>query len=304
MARNILKVDKNGLVRRLDESGKWIERPFYIQALVIQDDQYNPGEDIVAYMGAYLDEPNPRIQNVFPNEGVEVVYEKDANFQNIGMGNLIKLADLFDRYDHYRAADLIDQLIKQSGMYIPVKDLPPALQSALAAVDYAKKDVEVNAADKVSIQVGGGQGSKGFAIVVNLMTGQHKVMEGSWGGANMFNPRNQVDLDRNEHTIPEGGAVVKGTMGYGGTWAVIYVHPASLAPLLPTQKSELTEKQRKILAVFKQLISSARKEYLHRLKATQQDIEELIAGGYLKRNAAGSISITTLGKNNAGRDYY
>ena len=98
-------------------------------------------------------------------------------------------------------------------MYIECKKLPGALKCALASVRYFGADISVKAAETVSPFMGGGKGYRGFFVAVDLSTGERKITWGSWGGANMFNPGNRVDLDTDEYEMRPGFAVIKGTEG-------------------------------------------------------------------------------------------
>jgi hypothetical protein len=182
-------------------------------------------------------------------------------------------------------------------MYANVRDLPACLRSVLSSVGYAKADVAISPRETVRLSDSGEDGCRSFSAIVNLETGESKLSWGSWGGANVFNPNNGVDLDDTAYPLPANGAVVQGRIGGGRpVHATIVVHPASLAPLLPA-KQELTDKQAGILRCFQGLISSYRKEALARLGATDADIDALVARCLLKRNKAGATAITTEGKN-------
>lgn len=97
--------------------------------------------------------------------------------------------------------------------YQLVSDLPECLIDALKSVGYGKRDIEILPRDETSISYGGGSGRRGFAILVNLSTGKYETHFGSWGGANAFNPENQVDLNTQSYPIPENGAVILGSEG-------------------------------------------------------------------------------------------
>lgn len=181
-------------------------------------------------------------------------------------------------------------------LYASVGDLPEALQSALRQVSYHKKDIGLSSAEKISIRDCGGDGRRGFVILVNLTTNEQEIHWGSWGGSNMFNPSNSVDLDDNEYVIPKDGAVIRGSISGGPTYATITLHPDNLVKLLPS-KVELSEKERGILNAYGSLKSGPyRKEELHRLRATDADVDALVGKGLLKRTKVG-VSITTEGKN-------
>lgn len=189
-------------------------------------------------------------------------------------------------------------------MFAKVSDLPVSLRNALAALHYTRSDIEISARERTSIQVGGGDGKRGFACLVDMAAGTHTVSWGSWGGANAFNPRNAVDCDSTEYDIPTHGAVISGTTGGGRpVYATITVHPASLAPLLPAAPA-VTAIEAKVLAIYAQLKSSARGEYLAQIPDAGVIVDSLVSRGFLDRNKAGATKITTTGRNSAARSYY
>ncbi|KPK27036.1 MAG: hypothetical protein AMK69_11035 [Nitrospira bacterium SG8_3] len=180
-------------------------------------------------------------------------------------------------------------------MHVRTKELPDCLQRALDSVSYHRKDVSVEGKTETQINVFSGEGAKAFAIILNLGTGERKTIWGSWGGANMFNPHNQVDLDGSSHKIPINGAVILGSIGHS-TWATIVVHPENIQKLLPAPE-ETTELEKGILSIYQGIISSYRKQELARIGATVEMVDTLVGRKLLKRNKAGSVQITTEGKN-------
>ncbi len=181
-------------------------------------------------------------------------------------------------------------------MHIEITKLPSHIQRALKEVGYHRKDIGVSASDTYTMNVGGGQGVQGFIMCVDMGTGFYEIKWGSWGGANMFNPTNQVDLDSNSRPLPPNFAVIKGTKSDTVKYASIQVNPATLAPLLPA-KADITDKEARILAVFRSIKGGYRKEYLERLKATESEIISLADKGFLKRSKNGATQITTDGRN-------
>jgi hypothetical protein len=183
---------------------------------------------------------------------------------------------------------------------VDVKELPPVLQRALASVGYGRKNIDVKPAERASMGGLSGDGYQAFAMIVNLETGEYVTEWGSWGGPNMFNPQNAVDNDRKDYPIPVNGAVITGLQGGGRpVYATIRVNPAALAPLLPA-KAELSERQRVILGIVRGTKGGAyRIEALKEYGVTTAEIDTLVAGGFMKRNKAGAISMTTAGENEA-----
>lgn len=182
-------------------------------------------------------------------------------------------------------------------MFVATSALPNVFRSALKEIGYHKSDISVTGAVESPLSTMGGEGSKGFAVIVNVESGEYKVSWGSWGGANIANPGNAVDCDHRFYQIPPNGAVILGSIGGHGTYASILANPAILAPLLPPP-STLSEKQKGILRAYKSLKSGPyRQTALQDLLCTKQDIALLVSDGYLKESSNGAIQITTKGKN-------
>lgn len=188
-------------------------------------------------------------------------------------------------------------------VYLETNKLHPAIRNFLRTeVEYNRKDIAIRASDRTSIAVGGGQGYKGFAILANLETGECRILWGSWGGANLMNPENRVDLDPNFYPIPVNGAVISGQIGGGKpTSCSMTVNPANLPALLQAGDSALDDHDRSVLAAIAGLKSGPyRQEALARIPGVVDRIDRLVSAGLLKRNKAGSVSITTEGKNARG----
>lgn len=198
------------------------------------------------------------------------------------------------------------------GRYLLVRDLPRSLQAALREVEYGKKDIEVKARETFDPSAAGGGGRRGFVAACKMDdSGTYEIEWGSWGGENPFTKT--VEGFRGEVPISPEIAFIRGSIGGGiPTMASVYVSPHAMNPALLTAGPEVTPKEAKILAIFKGLKSSYRPEYLDRLQekegiessrerkaTTDREIESLIERGFLSRNKAGSISITTEGRNAA-----
>jgi len=186
--------------------------------------------------------------------------------------------------------------------YAKVKELPEAIQALLAEIGYHRVDISVEAAEKVSPLYAGSSGRKGFFAIVDLANSRHALHYGSWGGGNCFNPTNQVDLDGNYYQIPPNVATVSGSVG-DTTYATVTVRPDTIVPLLPAASNTLTAREKWILYTFSGLTSAGRKNEWERERKppTATELDEMVAKGWLKRNKAGAMSITTEGKNACGR---
>lgn len=184
-------------------------------------------------------------------------------------------------------------------IHMAVRDLPHTLQAALKGVGYGRKEIRVERRETVSIACMGGDGMRGFAVVVNLSTGDRREHWGSWGGPNMFSsPR--VDCDREEHALPPDGAVIRGSTGGGKpVYATITVHPSCMILALPPATA-VTPRQVQILATIAGIRGGYRKEYLERGRVRTDEIDALVTAGMLARNRAGAISVTIAGRNACG----
>lgn len=197
-------------------------------------------------------------------------------------------------------------------MYLKTKQLPAILQNALSSVGYKRADIEVSVKSEVSIHGLGGAGYRDFAVLINLETGESKRHNGSWGGANMFNPSNSIDLDTSMHTIPIGGAVILGSEGGGSpVSATIYVSSQNVFPALNEPKLELSQIEMGVLKVYDSIRGGVRQDYLTGYKTGRGHYLEtpltatgliyvqdhLKSMGLIKVTKSGGVSITTEGKN-------
>jgi len=191
--------------------------------------------------------------------------------------------------------DLLRNLEEAREIHVPVKELPDSLRSALKRVKYGSRDIGVVAQDKVEPNPYAAEGQKGFVLVIDIASGRSRDLEGSWGGASYNGPQ-EIDFANRPVPIPEGGAVIIGTEGWPQTMASIYVHPKTIAAMLPPA-AETTEREQTILRTIRSLNSAGRKEVFGREKVTPAEIDALVARGLLSKTKAGAVSITTAGKN-------
>lgn len=186
-------------------------------------------------------------------------------------------------------------------MYMKLAELPSTLRSALDALGYGRADIKIEPRESYCVHDAGEAGMRGFAIAVNLATGERAETWGSWGGANMFNPRNAVDLDTRDHALPVNGAVIVGSQGGRGTFASVYVHPQNIAAMLPAPREALSEREQLALDCVGSCVSSYRKDVFARgglgaYGPTNEYVVALAAKGLVKIAGKG-VSITTEGKN-------
>jgi hypothetical protein len=97
-----------------------------------------------------------------------------------------------------------------AGTHIEVKALSTALQAALSAVQYGKRDIEVVPTSSVSLNAASGfEGRRGFLMALNLETGEKATRLGGYGGANGFE-YNAVDSTDEVYTLLKGKNVRHG----------------------------------------------------------------------------------------------
>ncbi len=197
--------------------------------------------------------------------------------------------------------------------YFETSKLPAPLAHALKALGYHKRDVRVEADTVATLEHSSyGQGCRGYTMIVNLETGEHRTAYGDWGGSN-FCHANPMDSGNETpiNLVPGKVAVIQGQDGYMKT-ATIIVHPETLAPMLPPS-DELDARAQRLLNVYCSYKPSYRRPELcdgyRGLDAqsplskpfTAAEITEvedrLVSSGHLSRNKAGSVSVTTKGKN-------
>lgn len=187
-------------------------------------------------------------------------------------------------------------------IHVETRDLPQTVRDVLKELKYGRRDIPVDVGATFSISNSGGSGQKAFWSIVNLATGRHHIEWGSWGGSNMFNTRNPVDLDTGLKPLPPGAVVIKGHIGDGPTYARIIAHPDNV-PLLSAPKSEsdaLTPEEQKALNIIGGIKSGYRADEFRRARlglygATNPVIQSLAAKGMISVTGVG-ISITTKGK--------
>jgi len=182
--------------------------------------------------------------------------------------------------------------------YVSTTELPESIQQALKSVGYGRKDIGIEPDETVSMQTGAaGAGRRAFVVLVDIATGRSERYMGSWGGANMFNPGNAVDLDSEERAIHVGLAVIKGAEGGDRpVYATIHLHPDNVVKLLPA-KPTLTERELLVLGTFNYKGGSYRKAEQARLNVTEDELANLVRKGLISRNRAGSCQLTTAGRN-------
>lgn len=186
-------------------------------------------------------------------------------------------------------------------MFIPVKTLPDAVKDALRDINYGRADIKVCVSDTVTPYSQGGGGTKGIVVGVNLEPGGTVVSyEGDWGGAGFG--CSPIDWNTTEYPLKPNNAIIKGTVGYGGTRATLHLHPSNWAKFLP-EASSVSDREKKVLKQFWGLTKAGREsewEYDPASRPTDEELNDLVTRDLLSRNKTGAMKITTEGKNAAG----
>lgn len=188
-----------------------------------------------------------------------------------------------------------------SSHFIAVKELPTPVQKALRSIGYRSRDIDVRPSTSYNMLTSGGDGSRGFAVAVNLTTGESRATYGDWGGSNPFSQR-QVDVDDRERPLPQDNVIIKGTSG-NFVWAYLMVHPNNLQALLPAPDETLSDDEHKVLSILDRLQSGYRgdafaQHQLGRYVASNPLIQGLAQKGLVAIRGNG-LAITTEGKNQA-----
>jgi hypothetical protein len=189
-------------------------------------------------------------------------------------------------------------------VYISVKELPQSLLSNLRSIGYRKADIELVVEERFDAPMAYGAGHQAQVLVVNLATGQSTGTRGSWGGSNPFEKR-AIDVPDVSSPLPPGFAAL--TSGMRGHWR-LHLNPANAVRWLEGA-AEVTPREQWILGVFAGFKPRGRRDEFERYRYDYGDagppgddeMKSLIARGYIKQNRAGATSLTTLGKNNAGK---
>jgi hypothetical protein len=184
--------------------------------------------------------------------------------------------------------------------YVSTRDLPAPVQAALKAVGHGRDRIEVIPAESVTLGSSAGDGRRAFVVLVDLSTGEHRTVWGSWGGPNMFNRSNPVDNDHGAYALPGHGVAITGSAGGGGpVWAQLHVPASMVARILPgAPREELSQVERDALYCHRSIKGGAyRRDELRRRRVPSSTVDALVERGLLKRNRAGATAITTAGLN-------
>ncbi len=208
-------------------------------------------------------------------------------------------------------------------MHVRVDSLPQNMRTLLHSLGYRRSDINCEAREKAHRHCGGGDGYRGF-----FYSPETGVQYGSWGGANAFT-KNSVDGTNESDAyvvLRAGDFAVRGTEGGGQpVYASLYAHPdtiatsdgkpcgehedcresAEIAAACATARNrwaaprDVTDREKTLLSAVS-MKSSYRREELRRIKATDGEIDGLVSRGFVSRNKAGAMTLTTEGRNARG----
>jgi hypothetical protein len=192
-----------------------------------------------------------------------------------------------------------------SPVYVETKTLPETILTALAGAGFKRPTIGVYVREQACMSSPSGEGMRGFTMLLDIDTGRHETHFGSWGGSNPFTA-SPVDGDTSMRPLPPNGCVISGHEGGGKpVYATLTIHPSRAAKFLPAPKDELSKRLSCLMAVFARFNSRGRAEWFERHgKATESELAELEAMGFIKRNKAGAVTCTAAGKNIAPPDAY
>lgn len=186
-------------------------------------------------------------------------------------------------------------------MFINVNDLPKIVQTELKNKSFFRKDIHVEPATQFTPQGAGGRGVRCYTTVIDLSSNKVLINKmGSWGGANIFNQSNSVDLNSNLYPLPINHVVIKGQCGYNN-YASILVHPDTILKYIEAPIIPLTDLEIKALYIIRSIKAGYRKEEFIRHGIGEYNknnplIISLKDKGFIMVNGRG-IQVTTEGKN-------
>lgn len=190
-------------------------------------------------------------------------------------------------------------------VYVETKTLPPTVLAALADIGFNRPTIAIEPRETDSFSTGAyGDGYQGFTVLVDIDTGRAESFNGSWGGANPFNPGNAVDRDDKQRPVPANACIIHGQRGGGKpVSADIVIHPSRAAKYLPAPSADMPDRLKAIMSVYRYYNSRGRAEAFGRIGIPSGDeTSELQRLGYIKVTRAGAVSVTAAGRNVAPDD--
>jgi hypothetical protein len=192
--------------------------------------------------------------------------------------------------------------------YVQVAALPSALQRALAAIRYGRKDIVVDTAATYTVAGMSGEGRRAITVAVNLATGEFNTTVGAWGGPTPWDKR-QADLDTTPRPVPVNGAVIKATEGGGQpVYAHVIVHPTNVMAQVAAVE-DMSLEVAFALAAICSLTSAGRRDAFERARwstpslrlgtfgADNPHVQDVVRRGWATVNKVGAVTATTAGRN-------
>lgn len=177
---------------------------------------------------------------------------------------------------------------------IQTKELPFCVRLCLRQIEYNRPFINIRAAADVCVQDRGATGQRAYAFIINLETEQSELIQGSWGGPNIFNPKNQVDNDSKRYTIPLNGAVILGSAGSHHV-ATLYMHQDNISSKYLPPAIDLSDDEKTVIRTVASLKSEYRKAILSKIASSVTD--GLVERGLLLRNKRDALKLSTAGRN-------
>lgn len=172
--------------------------------------------------------------------------------------------------------------LKEAGAfisYILIKDLQksfPKLAGAYSQIFRGKPKIAINSATQITLSGSSGDGYKAIAVLYH--DEQIKVIEGSWGGSNMF-VATPVDDYKKPIPIHSGDAIMECQVGAHES-CTLYIHPDNIAKMLPPPEGgDITSLEKLMLGILVGLISSARlEEFKNGLQGSNYTLSQYAKG--------------------------
>jgi hypothetical protein len=135
-------------------------------------------------------------------------------------------------------------------------------------------------------------GSRDYYVFVHLDT--MKAIE-----VHSNHPFFEADRPRELKALPPRVLIVRHCYFCGKDMGLTIIgNESDFSKLIPENTgTDLTEKEKRILDIYRGIKSFARPDYLRKLGATSQEMDSLVEREYLKRSKNGATQITVKGKN-------
>ncbi len=133
--------------------------------------------------------------------------------------------------------------------YIDIRELPKCVRDVLKKVGWIKQEISFELVEHISLRQSTAlRYNRGFAVIVNIKTGKHRIGIGSYGGSNQMFKTIIDDCDY-RFTFPAHYVIIKGEHGAGGSYATLYMRPDSALPVVGSEDDQ-EDRQYKILKIY------------------------------------------------------